>query len=94
MCGHFAFHFVFQDTAQAYQISAMPTFKFEHKGKVIATVTGADRNKLESKLQELSQTVNSLQAAKGDPGVAPGMVCFWLVDTEDVRHKCFLDVPS
>nr|CAB3267399.1 thioredoxin-like protein 1 [Phallusia mammillata] len=63
-----------EDTARQYQVTAMPTFKFEHQGKILATFSGADGTKLESKIRELSETVTSLHNAKGDPAIAPGMM--------------------
>ncbi|PWN21773.1 thioredoxin H-type-like protein, partial [Microstroma glucosiphilum] len=41
-------------TAQAYSVSAMPTFLFLKNSSVIDTLRGADKNRLSSKVEQYS----------------------------------------
>lgn len=46
-------------TAQAYSVSAMPTFLFFKNGSVIDTLRGADKNRLSSKVEQYSSGSSS-----------------------------------
>uniref|UniRef100_H2ZHR8 Thioredoxin-like protein 1 n=1 Tax=Ciona savignyi TaxID=51511 RepID=H2ZHR8_CIOSA len=59
------------ETARHYQVSSMPTFKFEHRGRLIDTISGADPVQLMNKVAQLSATAGQQEDKTSE---VPGMV--------------------
>nr|XP_009859947.1 thioredoxin-like protein 1 [Ciona intestinalis]XP_026692246.1 thioredoxin-like protein 1 [Ciona intestinalis] len=62
------------ETAASYGVSSMPTFKFELRGRIIDTMSGADPTALATKTESLVNSAGSQTPMKSEVPGAPGMV--------------------
>jgi thioredoxin len=57
-----------KEVAQAYGVSAMPTFMIFKNGRVVSTIQGADRRKLSEAVQKLASEASAIEGAATGEG--------------------------